>query len=482
MHRAASRLVASARASSPATRPIPRFAHRSLTGTATQQEATPASLLTTEHAVAETEGEAVTRIDSLLKLTDRLSRQSKNAALPLNLRAQGLYEKDAPAQPIAVDEGEELIPLPQTRRMGDSFVQLDLPFSKDASLREQYVGGISKVRMGRLMEDFDSLAGAAAYRYVLPDGVDIATAQKYGFYLVTAAVDRMDLLRPLQNADGSIPDLRLSGHVSYTTSSSLEVFLRMATIPSSPSEESSTILIGRFAMACRSAKGGKHRVPELLVDGPEEQAMWSMGRDMREGKKKRSSASLNKTPPTEEEAAMLHDLFLQKPDLYDRKASTPSNIIFMSDTRITSANLMHPAERNVHNKIFGGFLMRLAYETAYSTACLFSRSPVTFVSLDELQFAQPVEIGSLLLLDSKVTFSPMQGEHHSFHVSVEAATCDLYTGEKVVTNVFHYTFSSERPLSRHVVPRTYRQAMQWLDAQRRRRIGIDVRQTYTKAL
>ena len=24
----------------------------------------------------------------------------------------------------------------------------------------------------------------------------------------------------------------------------------------------------------------------------------------------------------------------------------------MSDTRITSANLMHPAERNVHNKIF----------------------------------------------------------------------------------------------------------------------------------
>ena len=318
MHRAASRLAASARASSPAMRPIPRFSHRSLTGTATQQEATPASLLTTEHAVAETEGEAVTRIDSLLKLTDRLSRQSKNAALPLNLRAQGLYEKDAPAQPIPVAEGEELAPLPQTRRMGDSFVQLDLPFSKDANLREQYVGGISKVRMGRLMEDFDSLAGAAAYRYVLPDGVDIATAQKYGFYLVTAAVDRMDLLRPLQNADGSIPDLRLSGHVSYTTSSSLEVFLRMATIPSSPTEESSTILIGRFAMACRSAKGGKHRVPELLVDGPEEQAMWSMGRDMREGKKKRSSASLNKTPPTEEEAAMLHDLFLQKPELYGR--------------------------------------------------------------------------------------------------------------------------------------------------------------------
>lgn len=69
----------------------------------------------------------------------------------------------------------------------------------------------------------------------------------------------------------------------------------------------------------------------------------------------------------------------------------------------------------------GGYLMRIAYETAYSTACLFARSGVTFVSLDELQFAQPVEIGSLLLLDSKVTFSPMQGEHRSFHVAVEGS-------------------------------------------------------------
>lgn len=63
-----------------------------------------------------------------------------------------------------------------------------------------------------------------------------------------------------------------------------------------------------------------------------------------------------------------------------------------------------------------------------------------------------------------------------------AATCDLFSGEKKITNTFHYTFSSERPLSRHVIPRTYRQAMHWLDAQRRRRVGIEVRQAYTQAL
>lgn len=43
--------------------------------------------------------------------------------------------------------------------MGDSYTQMDLMFSQDPNLRESYVGGVSKVRIGRLMEDFDSIAG-----------------------------------------------------------------------------------------------------------------------------------------------------------------------------------------------------------------------------------------------------------------------------------------------------------------------------------
>lgn len=61
--------------------------------------------------------------------------------------------------------------------------------------------------------------------------------------------------------------------------------------------------------------------------------------------------------------------------------------------------------------------MRLAYENAYSTACLFARAPVTFIALDELRFALPVEIGSLLRLDSRVTYSPIEG------ASAELSSC-----------------------------------------------------------
>jgi hypothetical protein len=36
--------------------------------------------------------------------------------------------------------------------MRDSYIELDLKFSENPELREQYVGGYAQVRTGRLME------------------------------------------------------------------------------------------------------------------------------------------------------------------------------------------------------------------------------------------------------------------------------------------------------------------------------------------
>ncbi|GAA5967819.1 hypothetical protein JCM3765_001892 [Sporobolomyces pararoseus] len=476
--RQGARTLRCSRFTQPVQQPLAKFFAspnplRTLSSTAKNPDA----LLSEQDPIkAEKEQEAVTRLERLLKVSERLAKDAGKSSVPLSMKGLGVYSKDGVVQ-REEENLEGLEPLPKERKMGDSFCLMDLRFSQDDSLREEFVGSFSKVRMGALLEKFDWLAGSSAYQHVLPKGVSVADASKYGFYLVTAAVERMDMLRPLYNSDGSVPDLRLAAHVAYATESSLEVFCRLSTITDAP-QESRTILIGRFTMVCRSSRGGKHAVPKLVVEGPEEKEMFEMGRELRETKKKRASKSLERIPPSAEEAAMMHDLFLKNAPLYERKSATPSNIVFMADTRIRSANLMHPQYRNLHNKVFGGKLMSLAYETAYSTACLFARSPVTFVALDELQFAQPVEVGSLLVLDSRVTFSPMVGEHKSFHVSVEAATVDLHSGKKLITNTFHFTFSSDKPLERHVLPRTYRQAMQWLDAQRRRKLGVEVRKTY----
>lgn len=180
----------------------------------------------------------------------------------------------------------------------------------------------------------------------------------------------MDVLRPLTDFAGNVPDLRISGHVSFATESSVEVFVRLSTIPTE-TEDASTILIGRFAMACRKSSGGKQPIAKLLIEGAAEEELWKMGKELKEAKKQRALQSLDKSPPSAEEARKMHEIFVGRQSIFERNAPTPTDVCWMSDTKLNSAQLMHPQERNVHNKVFGGYLMRLAYETACTSFFFF---------------------------------------------------------------------------------------------------------------
>lgn len=82
---------------------------------------------------------------------DKLAARAGPDSVPQRMRPQGVFGVE-PAKPTA--PVGDLKPLPTTRRMEDSFVQIDLLFNGEEgdALREMYVGGLSKVRMGRLME------------------------------------------------------------------------------------------------------------------------------------------------------------------------------------------------------------------------------------------------------------------------------------------------------------------------------------------
>lgn len=75
--------------------------------------------------------------------------------------------------------------------MYDSYSQLVLPFSSSPELLEQYVNAWGGIRIGKLMEHLDSLAGSIAYKHMLgPATETIGKIQERGYYIVTAAVDR----------------------------------------------------------------------------------------------------------------------------------------------------------------------------------------------------------------------------------------------------------------------------------------------------
>lgn len=195
-----------------------------------------------------------------------------------------------------------------------------------------------------------------AYKHVLPKGLDTRDTAKAGLYVVTAAVDRLDLLRPLSPDEPE--DLRLSGHVYSVGRSTMEVTVRLQSISRRKGlrDTPETILLGRFTMACRDKETGKARpVPQLITEGEDEITLEQLGKEQREKKLAQMKQSLQVVPPNEEESRMLYRVFTQFKDLYKDGASIPEEVVWMrKGTQLTSALMAHPQERNVHGNVFVG--------------------------------------------------------------------------------------------------------------------------------
>ena len=161
--------------------------------------------------------------------------------------------------------------------------------------------------------------------------------------------------------------------------------------------------------------------------------------------------SLTKVPPSVEEMTLIHELYLECIKYIHNSESKPPNFTWMGDTIQNSLTLCMPHDRNIHNFIFGGFLIRLAFELAYGNAVMFARSDVRFLSLDDIVFRKPVPIGSFLALSSQIVYSI----DSQFQVSVRADVVNPYENTRDTTNTFYFTFSISPILAPRVMPRSY---------------------------
>jgi len=123
--------------------------------------------------------------------------------------------------------------------------------------------------------------------------------------------------------------------------------------------------------------------------------------------------------------------------------------------------------------------MRLAYELGFTNATLFTRSPIHFLSLDGISFAKPVPIGSILRLTSHILHSSSSTHFPTLvHVGVQANVVDAKTGLEQATNDFRFTWCREghEALQRKLVPKTYKEAMLWLEGKRALEMGANIRE------
>lgn len=280
------------------------------------------------------------------------------------------------------------------KRMQDSYVELYLPFTEDPELLEKYIATSGLIRLGKVLEDLDSLAGNISYQHALGGRPGEMSAP---IYIVTASVDRLDLLAPLT----STANYRLSGHVIYVGSSSMEVFVSIEQLSDRSDTPNKICLTGRFTMAARNAVTLRsQRIAPLILETDAEKALFAMGESHKTRKRTEAASSLEKVPPSKEEAFLLHSQYLRglhaglfatddlhgptlKTEPADR--STGATLVPVRKTSLSTTMHMHPQQRNVHQKIFGGFLMRSAYELAWMVCGKLSRIPLKhMICLQEL--------------------------------------------------------------------------------------------------
>ncbi|CAL9197383.1 unnamed protein product, partial [Musa hybrid cultivar] len=87
-------------------------------------------------------------------------------------------------------------------------------------------------------------------------------------------------------------------------------------------------------------------------------------------------------------------VFCDLPALADRDS------IQIRDTKLENSLICQPQQRNFRGRIFGAFLMTLAFELAFSTAYAFVGQTPCFLEVDHVDFLKPVDVGDFLGLKS----------------------------------------------------------------------------------
>lgn len=426
-------------------------------------------------------------------------QDSKFTVRPVTFWMDKLLELEK-NKPVVESKSPQMERATVEKTMADSYMEEYLPLKSSPELLDEYVFFDGRIRLGKILEDLDALAGAIAYKHVdnPPEAPPVT--------IVTASVDRLDLLLPNQPED-----LRLSGHVAYVGKSSMEIFIKVErmknynpdqTVSAKPPNDFSalsadTLLATRFTMvAIDSATLKSVKVNSLKLLTPADHRLFRFAEDNKARKRRAAESSLSKTPPTQEERLYIHDTYLQYSQYEKSRNPLPDNLVWMEDTRMESSFVMQPQDRNIHNNIFGGYLMRRAYEIAFADASAFlkSRCP-NLLSMDEVTFRRPVHVGSLLKLTSHIVYAEGY-PHRSFQVRVVAEVMDIEKDTLDVTNVFYFTLATEdinavrsgedrdpnEVKVRRIIPRTYGESMVWLEGRRRRTQGVHAKQALYKLI
>jgi acyl-CoA hydrolase len=148
----------------------------------------------------------------------------------------------------------------------------------------------------------------------------------------------------------------------------------------------------------------------------------------------------------------------------------------VSESRHETSELMMPQDANNLGHVFGGVILSMMDKTAAVAAYRHARLPSVTVSIDRVDFREPIYVGNLVVMKASVNTVGRT----SMEVGVRVEAEDLLTGNRRHTNSCYLTFvavdSNGRPLAvPGLIPETDEDHRRHAAAQARRRRRLEER-------
>ena len=309
-----------------------------------------------------------------------------------------------------------------------------LPLSTDLALRRRFMvvdeSLQGNLRFGLLLEILDLVAEKAALNYVRRTYPDAR--------VVTAAIDNIFV----RHAADVTRDIIFHARINHVGRSSLEIGIRVE----QPGEPTNHIASCYFTMVARSGMGEgavSVALPPLEYLDATEQVRARKAVATRD--EYRQQQALLMEPPSREEYEMLAAL---------HKAQEQAGFAGLQAGPLVADawERMYPEQENVPQKIFGGYLIRRAYELSAICSELVAPDRSIIAAVNRINFFHPVRMGDKLHFTSRVVYT--SGSFVCVEASIERISRDRTS--KALSNSCLFTFVNvDRDLAHRPVPAIY---------------------------
>lgn len=321
-----------------------------------------------------------------------------------------------------------------------------IPLATDLKTRKRYMVVdepiIGNFRFGLLLEDLDIMAEQAALGYARKFHSDAK--------VVTAAIDNI-IVRHAVDIDR---DILIDARINHVGRSSMVVGMRVE----HPGDPRTHIASCYFTMVTRGGEAAEESrvIPplEYLDDLERRRAEKSM----HEREQYRMQQAAEQEPPSREEYELLKRLHTAQDDP-DFKGLTAGRLV------VDAWERMYPEQEYVSHRIFGGYIIRRAYELSSICAELVAPNRALIAAVNRINFFHPVRIGDKLHFSCRVVYT--SDSFICVEASIERISRDR--NSKALSNSCLFTFVNVDNELRHqpvppVYPSTYAEDARYLAA------------------